>query len=112
MYQCFLKHVQNRGSGSPTKISFWLMRISKRHQTPRLGQTLAKWDGSPQVKHLLPEIGSPVAVTNVPLEELDPLRPLPRGPRPPFRPRVDVGTLFERAEPLPPVPLLMLSSHL
>lgn len=84
------------------------------HQAPRIGQAFAKCDGSPQTKHLLSDIGSPVADTNV--VAIWP-RPQPR-PRPVFRLglRLDAAVpellIFDRGTLFPPLPLSTLSSHL
>lgn len=77
-------------------------------QLPRLGQTFAKCDGSPQTKHLLPETGSPVAVTKAaPAPGIVPRPPLPRPP-----PLLEAeARVFARGTLLPPLPLLRLSSH-
>lgn len=79
--------------------------LSCKFYLPRFGQTFAKCDGSPQIKHL-PDIGSPVADTNAtPFA-----RPPPWLPRPPLLLELDAETLaFARGKLLPP---FMLSSHL
>lgn len=67
-------------------------REFKIHQ-PRRGHTLAKWPGSPQMKHL-PVIGSPVADTND-----TPLVFGPPWPRPPLLLLVN-AEVFVRSPPL------------
>lgn len=73
---------------------------------PRFGQAFAKWEGSPQTKHL-PEIGSPVADMNVTLCSLPP--PLPP-PRPPLLLVFDADLLTLPRGAVPPP--FMLSSQL
>lgn len=84
------------------------------HLLPRVGQTFAKCDGSPQRKHLL-ATGSPVADTNVEAATKSAVfgRPLPRLllPRLPLLLELDADDLL--LPPCAPVPPpLAISSQL
>lgn len=78
------------------------------HCIPRFGQAFAKCEGSPQTKHLLPEMGSPVADTNVTSLAAACL-PLPL--RPPL-PLSDLPPIVEEWGPDRPLIPFRLSSHL